>query len=58
MLKRLPPKKLQFTATTIRIMTEEEQKLVAGGISAMLCTEGPMGCASGRNCSKQAPGCY
>ncbi len=57
MLKRLPPKKLQLTSTTIRIMTEDEQKQVAGGISAALCTEGPMGCASGRLCSKN-PGCF
>ena len=57
MLKRLPPKKLQLTSTTIRIMTEDEQKQVAGGISAAFCTEGPTGCASGRLCSKN-PGCF
>lgn len=53
MLKRLPPKKLQLTTTTIRIMTEDEAKLVAGGISGAACTEGPMGCGSGRLCSKR-----
>lgn len=33
-LKRLPPKKLQFTATTIRILSEAEAKQIAGGIPA------------------------
>lgn len=58
MLKRLPPKKLQLTTTTIRIMTEDEAKLVVGGISGAACTEGPTmtGCGSGRLCSKRPGG--
>ena len=54
MLKRLPPKKLQVSPTTVRILSESEQKLVAGGISAGCSeVECPM---SGRTCSKN-PGC-
>lgn len=51
MLKRLPTKKLQFTATTIRILSEEEQKQVAGGMGSLeVCP------FSGRTCSKN-PAC-
>lgn len=47
MLKRLPPKKLSFTTITIRILTELEQRQVAGGLPTD--TYEPSG---GKTCSK------
>lgn len=53
MLKRLPAtRKLQFTTTTIRVLTEQEQKLVGGGYP----TSHDPPASSYIGCSK-TPGC-